>query len=240
MSETNRFAALPGSPFPRLNALLDGIAPGRPPMLMSLGEPQHPFPEFVTRVLAENAAGFGKYPPIAGTEAFREAAAGWLERRFALPAGTLDRETQILPANGTREALFHLAQVAVPTEKAGERPTILMPNPFYQCYAAAALAAGAEPVYVSATAESGHLPDYEALPEELLARTAVIYFCSPANPQGAVASRDYLERIIAMAQEHDFVLAMDECYADIYDREAPVGALEICAAQGGARESNGW
>lgn len=230
-SPSSRFESLPDSPFPRLNALIEGIEPGKPPLVMSLGEPQHPFPGFVMEEISRNSALFGKYPPIVGTAEFRNAAAGWLGRRYGIAEAigkgrALDPETQILPVNGTREALFNIAQIATPPEKAGKRPAILMPNPFYQCYAAAALAAGAEPVYIAATRETGFMPDFEALPEELLARTAMIYFCSPANPQGSVASLGYLQRLIALAREHAIVLAIDECYADIYDREPPAGALQ--------------
>ena len=207
-ASASRFDSLPGSPFPRLNALIEGLAPGKPPLVMSLGEPRHAFPAFVMDEIARNAALFGKYPPIVGTAEFRAAAAGWLARRYGLADAigkdaALDPDLQILPVNGTREALFNIALVATPPEKRGKRPAILMPNPFYQCYAAAALAAGAEPVYVPATRETGFMPDFEALPEELLARTAMIYFCSPANPQGAVASLDWLTRLVALARRHD-------------------------------------
>lgn len=234
-SPSSRFDSLPDSPFPRLNALIEGVEPGKPPLVMSLGEPQHAFPAFVMEEISRNSALFGKYPPIIGTPDFRAAAAGWLGRRFSIADAigkgrALDPEIQILPVNGTREALFTIAQVATPPEKAGKRPAILMPNPFYQCYAAAALAAGAEPVYIAATRETGFMPDFEALPEELLARTAMIYFCSPANPQGAVASLDYLKRLVALARRHDITLAIDECYADIYDREPPAGALQAALA----------
>ena len=234
-SDISRFEGLPDSPFPRLNALIEGVEPGKQPLIMSLGEPQHSFPAFVTEEIARNAASFGKYPPIIGTEAFRNAAAGWLGRRYGMAAHigkglALDPDHQILPVNGTREALFLIAQIATPPEKAGKRPAILMPNPFYQCYAAAALAAGAEPVYIAATRDNGFMPDFEALPEELLARTAMIYFCSPANPQGSVASLDYLKGLIALARRHDITLAIDECYADIYDREPPAGALQAALA----------
>ncbi len=228
----NRFADLPDSPFPRLNELIEGLSPGKPPIVMSLGEPQHPFPAFVSETIATHAKEFGKYPPIAGTPDFRTAVATWLGRRYGLgpdvigPKKPLDPDLQILPVNGTREALFNVAFVATPLAKAGQRPAILMPNPFYQCYAAAALAAGAEPVYVAATRETSFLPDFAGLPEELLARTAMIYFCSPANPQGAVASLDYLKELIRLARRHGILLAIDECYAEIYDREPPSGALQ--------------
>jgi len=229
MTESDyRFAALPESPFPRLNALLEGTPPGGEPLMMSLGEPQHPFPDFVTKELMAHAKDFGRYPPIIGTAGFRDAVAGWLMRRFDLPLGAIDPDTQILPVNGTREALFSIALVATPGEKNGKQPAVLMPNPFYQCYAAAALAAGAEPHYISARPENAFLPDFEGLPGDLLARTSVVYFCSPANPQGAVADMDYLKRLIELAREHDFLLVMDECYADIYDRAPPPSALQAC------------
>lgn len=227
----SRFDALPDSPFPRLNALIEGIEPGKPPLILSLGEPQHPFPDFVLDEINANAALFGKYPPIMGTPEFRKSVQGWLERRFGV-GDALDPGTQILPVNGTREALFNMALVATPPEKNARRPAVLMPNPFYQCYAAAALAAGAEPVYLAATAENRFLPDFHTLPEELLARTSVIYFCSPANPQGAVADMDYLKGLIALARQYDILLALDECYADIYDRDPPPSALQAALELG--------
>lgn len=238
----NRLESLPDSPFPRLNALIDGIAPGKPPIIMSLGEPQHPFPDFVTETIVAHAKEFGKYPPIIGTADFRAAVAGWLGRRYGVgddigPGKPLDPDHQILPVNGTREALFNVAFVATPLSKNGQRPAILMPNPFYQCYAAAALAAGADPIYVAATRDNGFMPDFAGLPEELLARTAMIYVCSPANPQGAVASLDYLKDLLRLARKHRFLLAVDECYAEIYDREQPAGALQAALELSGALDN---
>lgn len=239
----NRFETLPDGPFPRLNALIEGIAPGKAPIVMSLGEPQHPFPDFVMETIAAHAKEFGKYPPISGTPDFRASVASWLGRRYGLgpdvigPKKPLDPELQILPVNGTREALFNIAFVATPLSKNGQRPAILMPNPFYQCYAAAALAAGAEPVYVAANRENGFMPDFAGLPEELLARTSMIYFCSPANPQGAVASLDQLKDLIRLARTHGILLAIDECYAEIYDREKPAGALQAAIELSGTLDN---
>jgi len=239
----NRFETLPDGPFPRLNALIEGIQPGKAPIVMSLGEPQHPFPDFVMETIAAHAKEFGKYPPISGTPDFRASVAAWLGRRYGLgpdvigPKKPLDPELQILPVNGTREALFNIAFVATPLSKKGQRPAILMPNPFYQCYAAAALAAGAEPVYVAANRENGFMPDFASLPEELLARTSMIYFCSPANPQGAVASLDQLKDLIGLARRHGILLAIDECYAEIYDREKPAGALQAAIELSGTLDN---
>jgi aspartate/methionine/tyrosine aminotransferase len=143
-------------------------------------------------------------------------------------------ERNILIVNGTKEALFLFPQVAVPQEKAGGTPTVLMPNPYYNVYVGGASLAGAEPVYLDCTREAGFLPDLDAIPQSALERCAMFYLCSPANPQGAIADLAYLKKAIALARRYDFVLAMDECYGEIYDRVQPPGALEACAALGGA------
>lgn len=230
-----RLALLPDYPFDRLRELLDPLpAPqGIEPVAMSLGEPQHAYPDIVARTLQENSHLYGKYPPAAGTPEFRQAVANWLGRRYKLPAGMIDPDRHIAPCSGTREGLFRCAFMAVPQEKAGRQPAVLMPNPFYQCYAGAAVAAGAEPVYLPALKDNDFMPDFAGLDEETLARTAMVYLCSPANPQGTIASAGYLRELIELARRFDFVLVMDECYAEIYTGEAPVGALEVCAGMGG-------
>jgi succinyldiaminopimelate transaminase len=217
--------ALPEYAFPRLHKLLADVSPRAniAPINMSIGEPAHPYPALVTETLARHAHDWGRYPPNGGTPELLVAIGAWIARRYKVQ---LDPDTQILPLNGTREGLFNVALCTVPDQKAGQQPAVLMPNPFYQCYAAAALASGAEPVYVPAEAAQGFLPDFENLPPELLARTALIYLCSPANPQGAVATRAYLDRLIALARRFDIVLALDECYAEIYSTDAPCGGLE--------------
>jgi len=220
-------------PFQRLAALLDGIEPGQPPIVMSIGEPQHAVPDLVGTTLAAHGAGWGKYPPIAGTPELRGTVAEWLTRRYALPAGMVTPETMILPASGTREALYMITQVIV-DEGATPPPLALMPNPFYQVYLGGALMAGAEPLLVDASAASGFLPDYAALPPEVLDRAAVVTLCSPANPQGAVASLETWKTLITLARRHDFVVLADECYSEIYADTPPPGALEACAALGGS------
>jgi len=227
-------------PFARLRALLDGVAPaaGRDVLAMSVGEPQHAVPPLVEEVLAREAAAWNRYPPMEGTAALRGACVGWLDRRFGLPDGTVDVDAGVLPLSGTREGLFQVALAAVPRRKDGRRPAVLMPNPFYAAYEGAAVMAGAEPVFLDCTAETGFLPDLDRLESDpdLLRRTALIYLCSPSNPQGAVADRDYLARILRLARAHGIVLAADECYAEIYDAAPPPGMLEVAAATGAGVE----
>ncbi len=228
-----RFSDLPEYAFPRLRALLDRHPPGGEPVAMSIGEPRHPMPDLLHESLARHGAGYAKYPPIDGTPGFRAAVGDWLAARYALPEGTLDPDRSILPLNGTREGLFMAVMALAPSTKNGERAAVLIPNPFYQCYAAAALAVGAEPVFVPALAENGWLPDYASLPEDLLARTAFAFYCSPSNPQGAVASRERLGGIAALAEQYDFIVGFDECYSEIYpDGPPPPGGLEAAVAEG--------
>ncbi len=231
-----RLSALSDYPFDRLRALLGGVEPpaGVAPLVLSVGEPRHPPPAMVRAAIDENAALWGKYPPIDGTAEFRAAVAGWLDRRYALPAGTIEPDRQILPVAGTREALYLIASVAAARDERGGAPCVLMPNPFYQVYQGAAAMRGAEPVYLEATRANGFLPDLDAIEAGVLARTALMYLCSPANPQGAAAGLDYLSAAIELARRHDFLLVVDECYAEIYDRTPPPGALRACAGLGGS------
>ncbi|MEA5162935.1 aminotransferase class I/II-fold pyridoxal phosphate-dependent enzyme [Cereibacter johrii] len=228
MAFPERFSNLPDYAFPRLRKLLDPHAPGGEPVAMTIGEPKHPMPEFVGPVLASSLAGFGLYPPNDGTPELLAAIGGWLKRRYRVDLGP----ECLMVLNGTREGLFNAALALVPETKRGARPVVLMPNPFYQVYAMAALALGAEPVYVPALASNGFLPDYASLPAEILERTALAYLCSPANPQGSVASRDYWAGLMDLAETHDFRIFADECYAEIWRTAPPAGALEVADATG--------
>jgi aspartate/methionine/tyrosine aminotransferase len=230
---TGRLAQLPPSMFAKLAELLDRVEPGAPPVSLSVGDPRGSVPEFVTEAINRHAHQFGEYPPINGTADWREAAAGWLRRRFALPDAAVDPDKHLLPLNGTREGLFLAGFIAMPETKAGQWPAILIPNPFYQCYAAAAVAAGAEPVFVPATAATNFLPDYASLPPALLDRTAAVYICSPSNPEGACASEEYWRTLFALADRHNFTVFADECYADIYFDKPPACALPARYAQSG-------
>ncbi|MFW5641167.1 MAG: aminotransferase class I/II-fold pyridoxal phosphate-dependent enzyme, partial [Roseicyclus sp.] len=224
-----RFSDLPDYAFPRLRKLLDAHPPGAEPVAMSIGEPRHPFPSWVGDVIAGTLEGFGRYPPNEGTPELQLAIARWIARRYGV---NVEPERQVLPLNGTREGLFNACLALCPETKGGARPVVLMPNPFYQVYAVAALAVGAEPVYVPATEASGHLPDYGSLPPAILDRVAIAYLCSPANPQGAVAREDYWADLLALAERHDFRIFADECYSEIYRDRPPPGALAAAAAQG--------
>jgi N-succinyldiaminopimelate aminotransferase len=214
------------SPFVRLRELLDGIAPGKPAISLAVGEPQHPIPPFVGSILQAHLAEFGRYPMNKGLDEFAQAVGKWLDRRYTL-SRPVDPASEVLVLNGTREGLF-LAALAAKNwvgPRAG-RPAVLIPNPFYAAYAAGAVAADCEPVYLPATRANGFLPDLDALSDELLARTVAVYLASPANPQGAVADRDYLNRLTALARRFGFLVFSDECYCEIYSERAPAGMLE--------------
>ncbi len=219
-------AASSRSPFVRLRELLDGIAPGQPAISLAVGEPQHAIPAFVAPVIAAHVAEFGRYPMNKGLDEFALAVGKWLDRRYALDR-QIDPGSEVLVLNGTREGLF-LAALAAKNFVAPRRgrPAVLIPNPFYAAYAAGAVAADCEPVFLPATASSGFLPDLDTLGDDLLARTVAVYLASPANPQGAVADRAYLSRLVGMAQRFGFLIFSDECYCEIYSDRPPPGMLE--------------
>ncbi|MEW5963578.1 MAG: aminotransferase class I/II-fold pyridoxal phosphate-dependent enzyme [Pseudomonadota bacterium] len=222
------------SPFSRLRQLLAGVAPGHErPIDLSLGDPREPMPAFVGPLIAEAIAEFGRYPTIRGSDELRGAIGAWLGRRFGLAgAGAVDPAREILPCNGSREGLFYATLPAVGRKRTSGRPAVLMCNPYYQAYLGATVAAGAEPVCLNATRASGHLPDLDEIAQDaaLLERTTAFFLCSPANPQGAVASAGYIARALELARRHDFMLFLDECYSELYRDAPPVGGLEVAAA----------
>jgi N-succinyldiaminopimelate aminotransferase len=226
--------AIVRSPFVRLNALLDGIAPGAPAINFSLGEPKASLPSFLRPVLNAHLAEFGRYPPIRGITAWREAIRDWLGRRYPGLKGVIDSERHILPLNGSREGLFSAIFPARDRKPGIEDPVVLIPNPFYQVYAAATAVSGAAPVFLPSGPEGGFLPMLEEIDETVLKRAIAFYLCSPSNPEGAVASRDYLVRAITLARRYDFLLFADECYSEIYGDLAPAGALEVAWAESGS------
>ena len=228
MADPARFSNLPDYAFPRLRTLLDAHAPGGEVIQMTIGEPRHLMPAFVGPIIAENLSGFASYPVNEGTPELLAAITAWIARRY----GVTLSEDRIMALNGTREGLFNACVALCPETKNGQTPAVLMPNPFYQVYAVAALTVGAEPVYINATAATGHLPDFESLDPALLDRTAVVYLCSPANPQGAIASRDYWRALLTLAEKHDFRVMADECYSEIWRTAPPVGVLQVAAEMG--------
>lgn len=227
--DLGRFTALPPSPFFRLRQILAQSEAGGPEISLSLGEPSHPAPEFVLQALRDTH-GYSSYPPITGLPEFRTAAHGWLQRRFKISNALINPDTQILPLNGTREGLFLAAQVA-PQKDNG---LVFIPNPFYQVYAAAAYASNAEPVYLRASIETNFLPDLDAISEAHYQRCQCFFLCSPANPQGAVAEKPYLTKLLAKARQYNFLILADECYSEIFDRsleDNPPPSILECVSQ---------
>ena len=229
-----RIDRLHAYPFERLRALLDGAIPpsSLPHIPLSIGEPRHAPPPFVAASLTAALDTLGAYPAALGLAELREAAARWLERRFGLMPGSVDAGRMVLPVNGTREGLFSFVQAVVDVSR--DRPAVLMPNPFYQIYEGAALLAGAEPVYLDCVASNGWLPDLDAVPAAVWERCQVLFLCSPGNPTGAVMPGSYLRRAIELADRHDFVIAADECYSEIYldERDPPAGLLAAAQSAG--------
>jgi N-succinyldiaminopimelate aminotransferase len=211
-------------PFEKLRQLFAGVTPNAAYSGISLGigEPKHPTPAFIQNALADNLSGLASYPSTLGIDALRTSIAGWLERRYGLPA--LDPATQILPVNGSREALFALAQTVInPVPGA----LVMSPNPFYQIYEGAAYLAGATPYFVNSDPARNFAPDYRSVPAEVWPNVQLLYLCSPGNPTGAVLTLEDWEELFALSDRYGFVIAADECYSEIYFKDvAPLGGLE--------------
>ena len=220
-------SALPSAnPFERFAEMLDGVEPGADPVIMTIGEPRHAPPTFVGDILQDTLADFRRYPNIRGTDDLRAAIGDWLDKRYGL-CGSIDRERGILPLNGSREGLsFAVLGARDYLVEKSDRPAVLMPNPFYQTYAAAAHIAGAEAIYLDAGPETCFLPDLTRVPPETLDRTIAVFYASPANPQGAVARMQDWTDMIDLARRHDFFVFADECYSEIYRDMPPPGLLE--------------
>ncbi|MBF8776431.1 succinyldiaminopimelate transaminase [Pseudomonas fulva] len=220
-------------PFEKLRALLGSVTPAadKRAIALSIGEPKHASPPFVAQAMADNLDKLAVYPSTLGLPALRQAIGQWCERRFGVPAGWLDADRHILPVNGTREALFAFTQAVVDRSADG---LVLSPNPFYQIYEGAALLAGATPYYLPCLESNGLNPDFDAVPDHVWARCQVLFLCSPGNPTGALVPLDTLKKLIALADAHDFVIAADECYSELYfDEDAPPpGLLSACAELG--------
>lgn len=224
-------------PFEKLAKLKAGVTPPTEleHIALSIGEPKHPSPAFVIDELSRNLDKLANYPTTAGTIELRQTIADWATRRFKLQAGSLTGADNVLPALGTREAIFAFTQCAINRASAtDETPLLLSPNPFYQIYEGAAYLSGAEPYYLSCTADNNFVPDFDAIPEAVWKRCQLLFLCSPSNPTGAVTDAATLAKLIALSDQYDFIVASDECYSEIYFDEAtpPVGLLEVCAQLG--------
>ncbi|MEE1924331.1 succinyldiaminopimelate transaminase [Pseudomonas sp. 148P] len=220
-------------PFEKLRALLGGVTPAadKRAIALSIGEPKHTSPAFVAKALADNLDQMAVYPTTLGLPALRESIANWCERRFGVPAGWLDAARHVLPVNGTREALFSFTQAVVSRSDDG---LIVSPNPFYQIYEGAALLAGAKPHYLACLDSNGFNPDFDAVPADVWQRCQILFLCSPGNPTGALVPLETLKKLIALADQYDFVIAADECYSELYfdEQSPPPGLLSACAELG--------
>ncbi len=218
-------------PFEKLAALRAGVhLPDKTSLDLSIGEPKHPTPALITQALMNNIDKISKYPATRGTRELREAIVTWLGHRFGLAPNSLDPERHVLPVSGTREALFAIVQCVV--SRPGDQPLVVLPNPFYQIYEGAALLAGAEPYYVNCSTDG--LPDFDSVPDAIWDRCALAFLCTPGNPTGAAMSLQRLEALITLSARHDFILASDECYSEIYcdEDKPPVGLLQAAQVAG--------
>ena len=224
MDLPERFSNLPAYAFPRLRTLLDSHPAGGEVLHMSIGEPKHEFPSLIQEILLKNIQDFNRYPSNDGSSELLNAISEWINKRYGV---VVNSESEILSLNGTREGLFN-AQIALSPETKNGKPTkVLIPNPFYQVYAVGAATVSAEPIFVPAYAENNFMPNYAELPKEILDQTSILFLCSPANPQGTMASYNYWVGLMRLAEKHDFKIFADECYSEIYRNSAPVGALQV-------------
>lgn len=214
-------------PFEKLAELKQGIAPpaDKAHIALSIGEPKHATPAFIQDALVRHLQGLTQYPTTKGIPELRQTIASWISRRFAIPAEYIDADTQVLPVNGTREALFAIVQAVIDPR---DKPVVIMPNPFYQIYEGAALLAGAEPYYLNTLEADGYLPNFDSVPEAIWQRCQLIFICSPGNPTGTVLTQADHEKLLELAARYNFVIASDECYTELYDDEAlpPRGLLQ--------------
>ena len=226
-------ASLQPYPFQRLRALMAGITPppGKTHINLSIGEPKHPTPDVIKTALVGALGGLASYPATLGSEDLRQACGRWLQRRYGL---NLDPAKEILPVNGSREALFAFTQTVI--DPSAGKPVVISPNPFYQIYEGAALLAGAEPYYVNCLASNRFQPDWQAVPEAIWQRTQLVFVCSPGNPTGAVMTLDDWKNLFELSDRYGFVIASDECYSEIHFGQPPLGGLQAAQQLGRGHE----
>ena len=220
-------------PFEKLATLKSGVLPNSDltPIAWSIGEPKHESPQFVLNTITEKLPLIAKYPMTKGLPELRQSIANWATKRFSLNVNALNPDQNIIPVNGTREALFAFAQAVIDPQS---KPLVMMPNPFYQIYEGAALLAGAEPYYLNCVASNHYLPDLDSITEDQWQRCQLFYICSPNNPSGAIFTKEDYQKLISLADQHNFIIASDECYSEIYpnDDQPPTGLLEVCCEIG--------
>lgn len=222
-------------PFEKLNALKAAVTPPEnlPHIALSIGEPKHESPDFVKQSLNDNMDKLAKYPSTKGLPTLSATISQWLTHRFKLAPDSIDPQRHILPVNGTREAIFSFAQAAI-DKTTDDNPLIVTPNPFYQIYEGAAFLAGAEPYFLPCLQEHNFIPDFDAVADDIWQRCQLLFLCSPGNPTGAVFDSNTLHKLIALADKHDFIIASDECYSELYfdEQQPPVGLLQACSEMG--------
>ena len=225
----SRLSGLQPYPFQRLAELTRGTtpAPDKPPIRLSIGEPQHAAPRVVLEEISAKLHTLSSYPSTHGLPALRQSIAAWAGRRYRLQRMPLDPQRHILPVSGSREALFSIVQAVIDPQDA-TRPVIILPNPFYQIYEGAALIAGAEPYFLNTVAETGYRMDFDSVPAGIWKRTRMVFVCSPGNPTGAVMDHTEYARLIELAHRHDFLIVSDECYSEVYfdELQPPIGILQ--------------
>ncbi len=223
-------------PFEKLTKLLSGVSTpdSLTPIALSIGEPKHEPPRHVIEAMSDNLHRLANYPNTKGLPELRESIVNWLNQRFNIKAGLLSPDQHVLPVNGTREAIFSFTQALVDSQNSNGVARVISPNPFYQIYEGAALLAGAELTLLPTTESTGFVPDYDAVSDEVWEETQLLFVCSPGNPTGAVTNSETLKKLIALADKHDFVIASDECYSEVYcdENKPPVGLLQVCAEIG--------
>lgn len=217
-------------PFQKLAALFKGVTPNPAytPVSLHIGEPKHTTPQFICDALSANLSGLASYPTTVGSDALRNSIAGWLQQRYSLPA--LDAKTQVLPVNGSREALFAFAQAVI--DRSRSNPAVVCPNPFYQIYEGAALLGGATPYFLNTVPEDNYALNFSEIEEAVWQRTQLIYVCSPGNPNGHVMPLSEWKTLFEMSDRYGFVIAADECYSEIYFDTPPLGAMEAAQKLG--------
>ena len=224
MVHKERFFDLPEYPFSRLRNLLNNISPEEEPVDFSIGEPKHSIPNFVSKAIKKNTNHLNKYPPNFGSELLLNSISKWLAKRYNIAAP--DPNSTIMALNGSREGIFNATLALCNKKNNSEKPIVLIPNPFYQCYLAAVLAADAEPFFVPATVENHFLPDFKKVSQKILNKTSIVFICSPSNPQGAIADLNYWKSLFDLAELYGFKIFSDECYSEIYREKKPIGILQ--------------